>query len=40
MASERNMRMEEVEKRATRDARKDCPNDENSDQLSKRERDY
>ena len=40
MESGKTPRMEELESGATRDAREDCPNDKNSDELDKRERNY
>ena len=41
MANEKNIRMEQIENgQQTRDAREDCPNNENGDELVKRERDY
>ena len=40
MANERTMRMEKIEKKATRYARKDFPSDGNGDELDKKEGDY
>ena len=40
MANGKAMRIEEIEKRATRYVRKDFPSDENGDGLDKKERDY
>ena len=40
MASEKTMRVEEIEKGATKDTREYCPNDEKDDQFGKGERDY